>query len=189
MAAIDQPQQLGRSETQTTGERDSWFARNRVTVEAWLFILPFLVIYVVLQVYPVLQAALMSVFDWDLLDPSLRQFVGLDNYGEMFGGSGLTWDLTHLAVWRVIGLLALVGTAVAAARGALNRRAAITLGALLVLVFGVLLGIHPGPDGAWNDALFWGPSDQSGRKLYAPRARRAGCADAPARRGSFAARC
>lgn len=156
MAAIDQPQQLGRSETQTTGERESWFARNRVTVEAWLFILPFLVIYVVLQVYPVLQAALMSVFDWDLLDPSLRQFIGLDNYGEMFGGSGLTWDLTHLAVWRVIGLLALVGTAVAAARGALNRRAAITLGALLVLVFGVLLGIHPGPDGAWNDALFWG---------------------------------
>lgn len=132
-----------------------WHQRHRETVEAWLFVLPFLVIYVVLQIYPVVQAALMSLFDWDLLDPGRREFVGLDNYARMFGGTDLTWDLSTLLGWRLLGLLLLVATAVAAARGAMTRRAAVLAGAAVVLVFGVLLGLHPGPDGVWNDALFW----------------------------------
>ncbi len=154
MAATDQAHQLPRSEA-AASERASWLARNRETVEAWLFVLPFLVVYLVLQIYPVLQAALMSLFDWDLLDPTLREFVGLRNYVEMFGATGLTWDLTHLLVWRIVGLVALLGIGVAAARGALNRRAAITLGGAVVVLFGLLLGLHPGPDGAWFDSLFW----------------------------------
>jgi multiple sugar transport system permease protein len=156
MAATDQVQQLPDTRTAAPGAHESWIARNRETVDAWLFVLPFLVIYVVLQIYPVVQAMLMSVFDWDLLDPTLRQFVGASNYVEMFGGAGLTWDLTHLLVWRVIGVVALLGVGVATARGAMNRRTGVVLATVIVLVFVVALGIHPGPDGAWNDALFWG---------------------------------
>jgi multiple sugar transport system permease protein len=154
MAATDRAYQLPRTEA-AASERTSWFARNRETVEAWLFVLPFLVVYLVLQIYPVLQAALMSLFDWDLLDPTLREFVGLQNYVEMFGATGLTWDLTHLLAWRIVGLIALLGIGVAAVRGALSRRAAITLGGATVVVFGLVLGLHPGPDGAWFDSLFW----------------------------------
>lgn len=154
MAATDQAHQLPRSEA-AASERAGWLARNRETVEAWLFVLPFLVVYVVLQIYPVLQAALMSLFDWDLLDPTLREFVGLRNYVEMFGATGLTWDLTHLLVWRIVGLVALLGIGVAAVRGALSRRATITLGGAIVVLFGLVLGLHPGPEGAWFDSLFW----------------------------------
>lgn len=134
----------------------SWLASNRETVEAWLFVLPFLVVYGLFIVYPVLQAMLMSLFDWDLLDPAQRTFVGFDNYVEMFGATGLTWTATHLLVWRVLGAVALLGTGFAAARGRLGRGASIALAAGIVVVFGVLLGFEPGPDGNWADAGFWG---------------------------------
>lgn len=155
MATIDETYRPPRTPVAAVVEPQSWLARNRETAEAWLFVLPFLVIYVVLQIYPVLQAALMSLFEWDLLDPTLREFVGLGNYVEMFGATGLTWSLSHLLVWRIFGLLALIATGVAAARGTLSRPVAVTLGAAIVLVFGVFLGLHPGPEGAWYDALFW----------------------------------
>lgn len=133
-----------------------WVDRNRETVEAWLFLLPFLLIYVVLQIFPVVQAALMSLFEWDLLDPRLRRFVGLGNYAEMLGVEDLTWSATRLPTWRLVGVLLLVATGVAVARDAITRRAAGWFAAGVVVVFGVLLGLGPGPDGAWSDALFWG---------------------------------
>lgn len=162
MAVSDQAYELRSSEEDATAAgqeaRDDrgWIARNRDTVDGWLFVLPFLLIYVVLQIYPVAQAALMSLFRWDLLDPTLRQFVGLDNYVEMFGVTGATWDLSHLLGWRIAGLVGFVAIAVAGARGLMSRRGAVVTALAIVVVFGILLGIHPGPDGAWSDALFWG---------------------------------
>jgi multiple sugar transport system permease protein len=136
-------------------ERIGWAGRNRETVEAWLFLLPFLLVYTVLQIYPVFQAALMSLFRWDLLDPSRREFVGGDNYVDMLGATGLTWDATNLLGWRIVGLVLLVGLAVAVAKRRLDVRRAVGFGAVVILIFGVLLGLHPGPDDAWYDALFW----------------------------------
>ncbi len=135
--------------------RTGWVANNRETVEAWLFLAPFLLIYTVLQIYPVIQAGLMSLFHWDLLDPSRREFIGTENYVEMFGATGLTWDVTNLLGWRILGLLILVGMAVAVARRRLDVRRAVAFGAVVVLVFGVLFGLHPGPEDSWYDALFW----------------------------------
>ncbi len=155
MVVADQAERRRSAIAGRVRKQGSWYERSRDTIEAWLFVLPFLVIYVVLQIYPVVQAALMSLFNWDLLDPTRREFVGLANYVDMFGGSGLTWDLTNLLLWRILGLLLLVAIAVAAARGMLSRRATIVAGGSIVVVFGVLLGLHPGPDGAWYDALFW----------------------------------
>lgn len=132
-----------------------WVARNRETVDAWLFLLPFLLVYTVLQIYPVVQAGLMSLFRWDLLDPSRREFIGLDNYVDMLGATGLTWDLTHLLVWRIVGLVLLVVIALLLARRSISMRRASVLAAGVVVVFGILLGLHPGPDDAWFDALFW----------------------------------
>ena len=140
----------------TTRSRAGWIARNRSTLEAWGFLAPFLVVYGIFLAYPVVQALLMSVFDWDLLDPTQRTFVGLGNYQDMFGVTGLTWTATHLLGWRIAGGLLLVGVVVAAARGSIPRRTAVVSSAAIVLVFGVLLGLHPGPDGAWSDAGFWG---------------------------------
>lgn len=137
-------------------EGAGWLARHRKDVEAWGFLAPFMIVYAIFLVYPVIQALLMSVFNWDLLDPGQRTFVGLDNYARMFGAQGLTWDATHLLGWRIAGGVVLVGVAVAAARDLVARRTATILAAATVVVFGVLLGLHPGPDGAWSDAGFWG---------------------------------
>lgn len=157
MATTEQTDRVGLAEADDdTHEGGGWVSRNRETVEAWLFILPFLLVYVVLQIYPVIQAALMSLFEWDLLDPALRRFVGLGNYVEMFGFSDLTWSATRFPAWRIIGLVLLALTAVAVSRDLLKRRTAGFAAASIVLFFGVLLGLGPGPDGAWSDALFWG---------------------------------
>lgn len=123
------------------------------TWAAYVFLLPFLLLAAVFILYPVVQAAVMGFYDWDLLTQEATDF-GLQNYVDMFGGQGLTWSATAMAWWRVPLLLVLVAAVVARVRGrgdsgALTATAGVTLLAL------VLLGIHPGPDGRWNDARFW----------------------------------
>jgi multiple sugar transport system permease protein len=83
-----------------------WNKSSRDTIQAYLFLVPFLIIYVVFVIYPVIQAAYMSLFKWDLLAPHLNKFIGLDNYTTMLGGSGLTWNINHLFIWRLLGLAA-----------------------------------------------------------------------------------
>lgn len=117
------------------------------------FLAPFLLLFVVFLLFPVVQALGMSFFDWDLLTQSATDF-GLDNYVRMLGGTGLTWSLTSMLTWRLVLLAVVVGLAVAARRGRLaTRTAAVVAAPLLLLV--VLLGIHPGPGGSWNDPRFW----------------------------------
>jgi multiple sugar transport system permease protein len=126
---------------------------GRDDVAAYLFLLPFILMFLVFLLYPVVQAVVMSFFDWDLLTQSATDF-GLDNYERMLGGQDLTWSLTNLLGWRTV-VLALVAVVVLAARrGRMTTRAAVVVGASLLVVW-VLLGIHPGPEGQWNDPRFW----------------------------------
>lgn len=117
------------------------------------FVLPFLVLYGVFILYPVIQAGLMSLFDWDLLGTP-PTWVGADNYLRLVGGTNLTWDLHSMAPLRAALVL------VAAVYGYHRWRAGL-LGAgsiLLVVslaVLAVALGVHPGAGGAWNDPRFW----------------------------------
>src|SRR5690606_16279225 len=46
------------------------------------FTAPFLALYVVFVIYPVVQAVWMSFHDWDLLGAT-RDFLGLENYERM----------------------------------------------------------------------------------------------------------
>lgn len=59
------------------------------------FTLPFLIFYGVFILFPVVQAILMSFFDWDLLG-STREWIGLENYTHMLGGTGLVWDISSM---------------------------------------------------------------------------------------------
>ena len=126
------------------------------TVSAWSFLLPFLLIYLVFLLYPVVQAVIMGFYDWDFLDISDRTFIGLENYGRMFWGARLTWDVTHLWAWRLVGLAGIPLLVRAYRRRSISRAAAIGLIVALVVVFGVAMGIHPGSDGRWYDSQFWG---------------------------------
>jgi len=58
---------------------------------AYLFLAPFLLIYGVFMLFPIFQAAFMSVFEWDLLSLQ-REFVGLANFSEMFSEDPRFWS-------------------------------------------------------------------------------------------------
>jgi multiple sugar transport system permease protein len=104
-------------------------------------------------VWPVVQAGNMSLYDWDLLGYT-REFIGFDNYRRMLWGTGMTWSLAHLAVWRLLVLA--VTAAVAASRVRRRVSTAGTAGITLAgLVAAAVLGVHPGAGGSWNDPAFW----------------------------------
>lgn len=140
-----------RADTSTAPARRA--PRRRREAAPYLFLAPFFLMFVVFIVYPVGQAVVMSFFDWDLLTQSATDF-GVDNYVQMFGASGLTWSATTMATWRLPLLLAALASMWAVRLGRLTPRAATVAGGLsLALV--LLLGLHPGPGGSWNDPRFW----------------------------------
>ncbi len=119
------------------------------------FLLPFLAAYALFMLYPVIQAAVMSFFDWDFLDTTRREWIGLSNYRRMFWGTEMTWTAGRMLPLRLIGLALLIPVVFAWRRGTVTRRAAISLGVGIVVLFGAVLGIHPGPGGRWYDSQFW----------------------------------
>ena len=127
--------------------------RSSALVSGLTFLAPFLLVYALFVVWPVLQALRMSVFDWDLLGYT-REYVGLANYRRMLWGTGMTWSVGHLALAR--GLL-LVATAAVVVRGVQRGTSRRSLVAVAVAGVGLaaVLGFHPGPGGAWNDPAFW----------------------------------
>lgn len=126
--------------------------RARSAIINFSFVIPFLVFYAAFIIYPVIQAALMSGFSWDLLG-GVPQWIGGRNYVDMLGGTGLTWDLGHRAWAR---LVLVVCAALLGVRG-VRRGSSIGGWALVLLLVtcAVVLGIHPGEGGAWNDPRFY----------------------------------
>lgn len=57
----------------------------------YLFLAPFALVYGIFMLYPIFQAAYMSLFEWDLLSLQ-REFVGLKNFGEMFATDAKFWS-------------------------------------------------------------------------------------------------
>ena len=117
------------------------------------FTLPFLIFYGVFILFPVVQAILMSFFDWDLLG-STREWIGLENYAHMLGGTGLVWDISSMWIARLICLACGVYVAIKAV-----RERDLNSGRILLIVTligaAILLGIHPGDGGSWSDPRFW----------------------------------
>ncbi len=124
-------------------------------LSAWGFLLPFLAAYALFMLYPVGQAVVMGFFDWDFLDITRRQWVGWDNYRRMFWGTEMTWSVDRLVVLRAIGLALLIPLGRSWRKGSLPRASAVTLAILIVAIFGVVLGFHPGEGGRWFDSQFW----------------------------------
>lgn len=133
-----------------------WWFRNRDTVDGYLFLLPFLIVYVVFVIFPVIQAVYMSFFNWDLLALQNRSFIGVENYVEMLWGQQITWNLQHLWTWRLAGLGLIAVSWLLVATERFKRATAVWITILSLIFFVGVLGIHPAADGGrWNDALFW----------------------------------
>lgn len=141
----------------TTESNDSGDRQRRDDIAAYLFLLPFLVIYILFVIYPVVQALYMSFYDWDLLAQDTREFIGIDNYLNMLGGRDLIWSLSSLLIVRLVGLGLATGFVLRGLkRQTLKQSRALIIGIAAVLFFGGLLGIQPDPEiGRWYDAQFW----------------------------------
>jgi multiple sugar transport system permease protein len=77
---------------------------SRRAITAWLFLAPSLVVLAVFMVYPMIQAAYLSMTDYNLIRAA--EWVGLDNYVELFGDAAF-WN----AFWNTV-LYAVVVTPV-----------------------------------------------------------------------------
>jgi len=133
-----------------------WWDRSRDTIDAYLFLAPFLAVYSVFVIYPIIQAVYMSLYRWDLLAMDMRKFIGLKNYVTMVWGTGIIWDPQHLFVWRLVGLATIPLAWRAALRGSMRKATAGWLSAAVVVLFAGVMGIHPGEAGGrWYDAVFW----------------------------------
>jgi multiple sugar transport system permease protein len=133
-----------------------WWNRNKDTADGYLFLIPFLAVYVIFVIYPVIQAVYMSLYDWDLLAMDVREFIRLKNYVQMAWGANITWNLQHLLVWRLLGLATIPLIWWVALRGSMPRATAAWLSVIAVVFFAGMMGIHPGEEGGrWYDAIFW----------------------------------
>jgi multiple sugar transport system permease protein len=92
----------------------------RDTLAAYLFLLPFLLVYGVFLVYPLIRGFWVSLHDWDLLIGQLA-FVDFSNYVRMVQNDPVFWEATWHTVEFVLystPLLVIIGLLLAMA---LNR--------------------------------------------------------------------
>ena len=87
---------------------------------AGLFMLPALLLYGVFVLFPILQAARYSLYDWNGLEP-LDQFVGLANFEQAFADPVFLGAVAHNAFIVVLSLVVQIPFAIYLAL-TLNRR-------------------------------------------------------------------
>ncbi len=122
----------------------------------YLLLTPALLTLGLVMLYPVINVVWESLHGEHLLRPWLGSpFVGLEHFQKMLWGRGMTWDVRHLWLWRLLGLAVLLPLWRLVWRRSLRWWQALAWTAGLLLVFGLLLGFHPGEAGRWGDARFW----------------------------------
>ena len=67
-------------------------AKIRDTVQAYLFLAPYLCVFIIFLVYPLLKGMWISLYDWELVG-NRRAFIGLQNYIDLWS-DGLFWKVT-----------------------------------------------------------------------------------------------
>ncbi len=74
--------------------------RRRDTGAALLFLAPFLVVNLLFLIYPLAKGVWISLHDWDLMDDSIRIWLGFGNYVEMWNDP-IFWRVTRNTLYFV----------------------------------------------------------------------------------------
>ncbi len=76
-------------------------ANDSSTTYNVLLIVPFAILFA-LTAIPLVASLVISLFDWNLVDPAGPQFIGLGNYADMLGSSAF-WQAVGATVYQVGG--------------------------------------------------------------------------------------
>ena len=87
MSAVQDIHQIAATET------PSLSAKTRDAIQAYMFLAPFLVVYVLFLVYPLFKGMWISLYDWELVG-SHREFIGFQNYINLWNDT-LFWKVTR----------------------------------------------------------------------------------------------
>jgi multiple sugar transport system permease protein len=89
--------------SRTAGLRERLLDRsNREFVAGVLFAAPYLALFAVFLLYPVVKGLYMSLHEWNFLEPSESTFVGLENYARLLNDPTF-WN----ALWNTVEFVAL----------------------------------------------------------------------------------
>ncbi|MDZ7794704.1 MAG: sugar ABC transporter permease [Spirochaetia bacterium] len=83
-------------------------SKSRINLPVIYFVLPFMVVYVIFQIYPLFQAVIASMFEWDLLTSS-KSFIGFKNYIHMFQDPTFWSSLTNTIKFVIFSTPLLIG--------------------------------------------------------------------------------
>jgi multiple sugar transport system permease protein len=92
--------------------------RRRQALVAWMFALPFAVIFLIFMVGPLVASLALSLTDMsarDLRNPFAVQFVGLDNFIQLFSDDTFLTAISNTAYFAVVGVPLTVVVALAIA--------------------------------------------------------------------------
>ena len=148
---------MEREEGDVTGSTGR-ASKRREAMTAWLFLAPFMAVYIAFLVYPFAKGVWISLYHWNVLavamNPDAKSFVGLKNYIHLFWGRGLQWGIATRPVLQGLCVLAALLAAWAFGKKRLSRSVFVTLVVIALFLF-FLFGWAPGPHGRWYDRRFW----------------------------------
>lgn len=76
--------------------------RWRSDMAGWGFVLPFVLVYVGFLILPILLQLRMSFSNWSLVGAGANDFLGLQNYGELFGDPDFWASLWHTLYFTLL---------------------------------------------------------------------------------------
>src|SRR5215213_219878 len=108
---MEAPERVARPATRTSTTKPT--GRRGSNLTGLIFLLPFLIVYTLFLLWPVILGLRMSFFNWSLVGGGASEFLGLQNYRELFGDPVFWVSLWHTGLFTLLStpplvLLALV---------------------------------------------------------------------------------
>jgi multiple sugar transport system permease protein len=108
---MEAPERVARPATRTSTTKPT--GRRGSNLTGLIFLLPFLIVYTLFLLWPVILGLRMSFFNWSLVGGGASEFLGLQNYRELFGDPVFWVSLWHTVLFTLLStpplvLLALV---------------------------------------------------------------------------------
>ncbi len=87
-----------------TQSKRSWWRANQQRLTPWLFLAPGMAMFGLYVIWPILDSFWLSLYDYDGL--GAKEWLGLENYRELFADQAFYTSLKNNVIWLVLYLLA-----------------------------------------------------------------------------------